>query len=230
MEFELLADSIPKLADGVLVTLELLGLSLLVGGLMALPIALARVSPNPLLHVPAYGYIFFFRATPLLVQIYLIYYGSGQFRGFLEDIGLWWVFREAYWCAIIALSLNTAGYTAEILRGGIQGVPRGQIEAGRALGMSNFLIYRLIIIPGAYRLALPAYGNEAIFLLKGTSLTSVIALFDIMGWTRTIFARTFALEIYVYAALIYLALTWLIGRVVRHVEGRLNPHQRAQSD
>lgn len=222
MDLDLLLDSIPKLMQGTVVTLEVIGVALFVGGLMALPIALARVSRNPLLFTPAYGYIFFFRATPLLVQIYLIYYGSGQFRPFLEDIGLWPIFREAFWCAVIALSLNTSAYTAEILRGGIQGVPHGAIDAGHALGMSKPLIYRRIIIPTAYRLALPAYGNEIIFMLKGSALVSVIAMFDLMGWTRTIFARTFALEIYVYAAVIYLALTWIISRGIKYVEGRLS--------
>ncbi len=225
-DLELLIDSIPKLLRGTAMTLELVGIALVVGGLLAIPIALARLSRNPFLRAPAYGYIFFFRGGPLLVQIYLVYYGSGQFREFFEQIGLWSILREAYWCAIITFALNTAAYTAEILRGGIQGVPLGEIEAARACGMSRVMIYRRIIFPRAYRLALPAYGNEIVLMLKGSALASVIALFDLMGWTRAIFARHFALEIYVYAAVIYLVLTYLISRGIKRLEYRLSPDLR----
>ena len=126
-----------------------------------------RLSPNPLLWMPVYGYILYFRGTPLLVQLFLVYYGSGQFRPFLDSIGLWVLFREAYFCAVLTLTLNTAAYTAEILRGAIQGVPRGDIEAARAVGYSGILLYRRIVLPKAFRIALPAYTNEVVFLLAG---------------------------------------------------------------
>jgi len=222
--------SLPRLMSGTLLTLELVAIAVAVGGLIAIPVALARVSRNPLLWWPAYGYIFFFRGTPLLVQIYLVYYGSGQFRPIFEDIGLWNILRDAYWCAIITLSLNTAAYTAEILRGGIQAVPYGEVEAARAAGMSRYLIYRRIIFPRAYRIALPAYGNEIIFMIKGSALVSFITLFDLMGATRAIFARTFGLEVYVYAAVIYLVLVYGVSKLVKYLEYRLSPDLRPPPD
>lgn len=228
--WDLFVSSLPKLMSGTGLTLELVVISLAIGGILAIPIALARVSRNPLLWAPAYGYIFFFRGTPLLVQIFLIYYGSGQFNEFLDGIGLWSILKNAYWCAIIALSLNTAGYTAEILRGGIQSVPHGEVEAARAAGMSRSLIYRRIIFPRAYRIALPAYGNEIIYMIKGSALVSFIALFDLMGWTRAIVARTFALEVYVYAGVIYLVLVYGVSTLIRLLEYRLSPDLRPPPD
>ncbi len=223
---QLLIDSIPKLLGGAATTLQLLVVSLLIGGLLAVPIALARLARNPAIRGPATVYISFFRGTPLLVQLYLVYYGSGQFNEFLDRIGLWVVLREAYWCAIITFSLNTAAYTAEILRGGILGVPHGEVEAARACGMSRITLYRRIILPRAYRLALPAYGNEVIFMLKGTALASIITLFDLMGTTRVIFARSFGLEVFLYAGILYLLLTWIITRGVKYLEYRWTPDLR----
>ena len=223
----LLWDSLPRLWAGLLVTLQLVGCSLAIGGALALPLALARTSFHPLLRWPAQAYVFFFRATPLLIQLFLVYYGSGQFRETFEGVGLWGVFRDAWWCALIAFSLNTAAYQAEILRGGIEGVPLGEVEAGRALGMSKALVWRRILLPGAYRIALPALGNEAILMLKASALASVITIYDLMGATRAIFARHFALEMFIYAAVLYLGLTLLLGRAVAALEARLNP-QRAR--
>lgn len=226
-DLDLLVDSLPRLFSGLWVTIQLVALSLLAGGALALPLALARTSPNPLLRWPAHGYIFFFRATPLLIQLFIVYYGSGQFRPFFEALGLWGVLREAWWCALLAFSLNTAAYQAEILRGGIEAAPAGEVEAGRALGMSRALLWRRIVLPGAYRIAVPALGNEAILMLKASALASVITLFDLMGATRAIFARHFALEMFVYAAVLYLALTLAISRGSAAIEARLNP-QRAR--
>jgi len=223
----LLADSLPRLFSGLWVTIQLVTLSLLAGGALALPLALARTARSPLLRWPAHGYIFFFRATPLLIQLFIVYYGSGQFRPFFETLGLWGVLREAWWCALLAFSLNTAAYQAEILRGGIEAAPAGEVEAGLALGMSRALLWRRIVLPGAYRIAIPALGNEAILMLKASALASVITLFDLMGVTRAIFARHFALEMFVYAAVLYLALTLVISRASAVVEARLNP-QRAR--
>ena len=223
----LLWDSLPRLWSGLLVTLQLVAISLAAGGAFALPLALARVSFNPLLRWPAQAFIFFFRATPLLIQLFLVYYGAGQFRGALEAVGLWGVLREAWWCALIAFSLNTAAYQAVILRGGIEGVPVGEIEAARALGMGRVLLWRRIVLPGAYRIALPALGNEAILMLKASALASVITIYDLMGATRAIFARHFALEMFVYAAVLYLALTFVVSRAVAALEAWLNP-QRAR--
>lgn len=229
MNLSLVVDSLPRLLDGLLVTIEITTLALLLGLIAAVPLALARVSRNPLAWMPVYGYIFYFRGTPLLVQLFLIYYGSGQFRPELEALGLWVYFREAYFCAVLTLTLNTAAYTAEIFRGAIQAVPHGEIEAARACGMSRGLLYRRIVLPKAFRLALPAYSNEVVFLFQATSLVSIITLLDLTGVARVIVARTFAVyEIYIAAGLLYLACTYLILWVFRKVEFRLSGHLRPQ--
>ncbi len=227
MDFQVVLDSIPRLLDGAWLTIELTALSVAIGLALSVPLALMRVSRNPLLWMPVYGYIFYFRGTPLLVQIFLIYYGSGQFRPLLEDAGLWIFFREPYFCAVLTLTLNTAAYTAEILRGGIMGVPHGEVEAARACGMSGALIYRRIVLPKAFRLALPAYSNEVVFLFQATSLVSIITLLDLTGIARIVVARSFAVyEIYLTAALIYLVITYGILWIFKRVEFRLFGHLR----
>ena len=227
MNLPLVLDSLPQLLGGLLVTLEITALALVLGLAAAVPLALMRVARNPLIRAPVYGFIFYFRGTPLLVQLFLIYYGSGQFRTELEALGLWIWFREAYFCAVLTLTLNTAAYTAEILRGAIQAVPHGEIEAGRAMGMSRRLLYRRIILPKAFRIALPAYSNEVIFLFQATSLVSIITLLDLTGVARVLVARTFAVyELYIAAGLLYLACTYFILWVFRRVEHRLSAHLR----
>lgn len=216
----------PKLLDGLWTTFELVSLSLIIGGILAVPVALSLLSRFVLLKWMATGYIFFFRGTPLLAQIFLIYYGSGQFRPFFEDMGLWGMFREAYWCALLAFSLNTAAYTGEILRGGIQGVPAGEIEAAKALGMSRFTIMRRIILPGAYRIALPAYGNEIILMIKASAVAMVVTILDLMGQTKRAYAQTFSFEVYLYAAALYLMLTWALSRAWKRLEDWMNPQRR----
>jgi putative lysine/arginine/ornithine/histidine/octopine transport system permease protein len=220
---QLMWDSLPNLLEGAVVTLELVFVALAIGFVLAVPVALMRTARSPLLWAPAYGYIFYFRGTPLLVQIYLTYYGLGQFEAVRESI-FWPIFREAYWCAIIAFSLNTAAYTAEIFRGAIQAVPHGEIEAARAVGMSRFLQYRRIILPSAFRLALPAYSNEVILMLKGSALASTITLLDLTGAARVIVSRTFApYEIFITAAIFYLLITYVVTRGFVWAERRLNP-------
>ena len=225
MEFGIVWSSLPQLLKGALITIELTIISVFIGLCLAVPLALMRVSPRPFLRVPAYGFIFYFRGTPLLVQIFLIYYGSGQFQEFLARIGLWTLFREAHFCAILSLTLNTAAYTAEILRGAIQAVPFGQIEAARAAGMSRGLRYRRIILPQAFRLAWPAYTNEVVFLLQSTSLVSIITVMDITGVVRVIAARSFAFyELFIAAALLYLGLVYGVLFLFRKIEFRLTRH------
>ncbi len=224
MNLEVIVDNFPKLLEGVVLTVELVALALAVGMVFALPTALMRVSPNWLLRGPAYAYIFFFRGTPLLVQIFLIYYGLGQFDAVRDSI-LWPILREPFWCAIIAFALNTGAYTAEIFRGAIEAVPRGQIEAARAFGMSRSVCYRRIILPQAWRIAMPAYGNEVILMLKGSALASTITLLDLTGMARTIIARTYMpVEIFLAAGAIYLILTFLFTNAFRLLERRLNRH------
>ncbi len=227
MAFDLVLKSLPRFLEGTLVTIEVTGLSVIIGLCLAVPLALMRVSRNPLLWMPVYGFIFYFRGTPLLVQIFLIYYGSGQFQEVLSQAGLWVFFREAHFCAILSLTLNTAAYTAEILRGAIQAVPFGEVEAARACGMSGALLYRRIILPKAFRLAWPAYTNEVVFLLQASSLVSIITLMDITGVARVIAARTFAFyEMFLTAAALYLILVYGVIFLFRKIEYRISGHLR----
>lgn len=218
LNLELMWESVPDLLGGLLVTLELTVLSLILGLALALPLAALRTARSPILWMPAYGYITFFRGTPLLVQIFLIYYGTGQFD-WIRETPLWPLLRQAYWCAILAFSLNTAAYTAEILRGAIEAVPRGETEAGLALGMSRWLVFRLISLPRAFRLALPAYGNEIILVIKSSSLASTITLLDITGVARTLVAHTYApYEVFLVAGALYLLLVLATTRLLARVE------------
>mgnify|MGYP000948615577 CR=1 FL=1 len=224
MNVDVVIANMPKLLQGAVLTLELVALSLVVGGLLALPLALMRVSGRWWLRWPAYAYVFVFRGTPLLVQIFLVYYGLGQFEAVRASV-LWPILREPYWCAIIAFALNTGAYTAEILRGAIQAVPVGEVEAAKAFGMSRALSLRRIILPRAFRIALPAYGNEVILMLKGSALASTITLLDLTGMARTIIARTYMpVEIFLAAGLVYLAITFVFVQLFRLLERRLGRH------
>jgi His/Glu/Gln/Arg/opine family amino acid ABC transporter permease subunit len=227
MDLSVIVDNLPRFASGVWVTAQLTALSVLIGLVLAVPVTLARLSPNPLVSWPAYGYMFYFRGTPLLVQIFLIYYGSGQFVPELRAIGLWQFFREPYFCAVLTLTLNTAAYTAEILRGAIRAVPFGEVEAGRAFGMSRGLMLRRVILPKAFRLALPAYTNEVIFLFQATSLVSIITVMDLTGVGRVIIAESFrTFEVWIFVGLCYLVMSYAILYVFRRLEHHLSAHLR----
>jgi octopine/nopaline transport system permease protein len=218
MNIDMILSSLPALFAGAWVTVQLVVLSLSLGFVLALAVAFGRLSSNRVISWGTGAYVFLFRSTPLLVQIFLIYYGLGQFAGIRESF-LWPVLREAYWCAIIALTLNTAAYTGEIMRGGIQAVPFGQIEAARALGMSRALLYRRIVLPQALRTILPAYGNEMIQMVQATSLASAITLIELTGAARTIASRSFQpVEMFIIAGAIYLALNFIIAQGVRWAE------------
>jgi len=225
MDTEIIIESLPRLLDGAVITMEITAISVVLGFILAIPLSVLRVSKNPFIRWPVYGFNFYFRGTPLLVQIFLIYYGSGQFQEFLSDWGLWHLFREAWFCAILSLTLNTAAYSCEIFRGGIEGVSFGEVEAARACGMSGPLLYRRIILPAALRIAWPAYTNEVVFLLQSSSLVSVITLMDITGVARVIAARSFAFyELFITAALIYLVLVYGVLFVFKRVENKILCH------
>lgn len=226
---EIIIESLPRLLGGTLITLQITALSVLIGFCLAIPLAVLRVSPRRLLNLPVYAFTFYFRGTPLLVQIFLIYYGSGQFQGFLDSVGLWSLFQSAWFCAVLSLTLNTAAYSTEIFRGGIQGVPTGEIEAARACGMSGLRLYRRIIIPRAIRIAWPAYTNEVIFLLQASSLVSIITVMDLTGVAREIAARSFAFyEIYIFAAVIYIIVVYGVLWVFKRIENRMNTYLRTE--
>lgn len=229
-DFWLVFDSLPKILTGVGLTLQLLLVSLVAGTVLAVPTVLARMSGIGLLVAPACAYVFVFRGTPLLVQIFVIYYGLPQLDWVRESV-LWLFLRDPYWCAILALTLNHGAYTAEIFRGGIQGVDRGLHEAGWALGLSRRQRFMHVTAPLALRLSLPPFGSETIGLLKGTALASTVTLMEITGVARTIVAQTFApYEIFLAAALVYLAMTLVIERGVALAERRLGRHARRSNE
>ena len=226
MNFELMIETFPKLLSGLNLTIQLVTISLFLGFCLAVGLALLRLSNNTFLSFFAKTYIFYFRGTPLLVQIFLIYYGIAQFEIIRESF-VWSFFKEAYWCGILALTLNTCAYSSEIIRGGIQSVAFGQIESAKSVGMSRFLLYRRIILPIAFRQALPAYGNEIILMVKATSLVSTITLMEVTGIARLIIAKTFSpVEIFIVAGLIYLTINFIITRLVSYCEIKLTPYLR----
>lgn len=226
MNFELMIETFPKLLSGLNLTIQLVTISLFLGFCLAVGLALLRLSNNTFLSFFAKTYIFYFRGTPLLVQIFLIYYGIAQFEIIRESF-VWSFFKEAYWCGILALTLNTCAYSSEIIRGGIQSVPFGQIESAKSVGMSGFLLYRRIILPIAFRQALPAYGNEMILMVKATSLVSTITLMEVTGIARLIIAKTFSpVEVFIVAGLIYLTINFIITRLVNFCEIKLTPYLR----
>ena len=223
MDFiDLATEWLPAFLSGAWLTVQLVVISAAVGLALAIPLALALVARTPLLRVPAYGYSLFFRGTPLLVQIFLIYFGVGQFAWIRASV-LWAVLREPYACALITFSLNAAAYAGELLRGGIRAVPRGEIEAARAIGMNRGLAYRLVILPRAFRIILPAYSNELVMLLKASSLASTITLLDLMGVARLAVAKTYAaVEFFVLAGLVYYGMTVAISHGLAQIEKRAN--------
>ena len=222
MNWRVMWDSLPELAEGALVTIELIAISGVLGLALAVPLALARVARPLWLRAGPFAYIFFFRGTPLLIQIFLVYYGVSQFDVVRESF-LWPILREAYWCAIIAFTLNTAAYTAEILRGAIQSVPEGEVEAAKAIGMGRWMRLRRVVLPRAFRIALPAYSNEVILMLKGSALASTITLLDLTGVARTLIAKTYMpIELFLAAGLFYLAITAVVLQGFRFVEKRMH--------
>jgi len=210
--------------EGLGVTLALVVISIAIGAVLSIPVAYARMSRNSVLSGLAYAYVYFFRGTPLIAQTFLIYYGVGSFRPELEAVGLWGFFREAWNCAILAFSLNTAAYQAEILRGAIESVPKGQWEAASSLGLHKFETLRKIILPQAMIVALRPYGNEIILMIKGSAIVAIITVYDLMGQTRYIYARSFDFQSYLWAALIYFAIVEALRNVIEWIERRLTRH------
>lgn len=226
LDFAFLGETFATLVGGIPLTLQLTALSVATGGVLAFVLALMRASGHPLLDLPARFYIFAFRGTPLLVQIYIIYYGLSQFPVLRQSV-LWPFLREAYWCAAIALALNTAAYSAEVIRGGLNAVPAGQIEAARSFGMSRGLAFRRIILPLAIRQMLPAYSNEIILMVKATALASTITLMEITGIAAKLISQSYRpVEVFVCAGAIYLALNFVIARIFTMLQYALTPEKR----
>ena len=225
MDFELMINSFPKLLNAAVVTLKLLSVSLIVGLFIGLLFAILRLNKNVFINKFAYGYSYVFRGTPLLVQIFIIYFGLGQIES-LRSSFLWVILKEPYWCAIIAFALNTGAYTSEILRSAFQTIKPGIIEAGKSLGISNKIIFYKIQIPIAIRQSLPAYGNEIILMMKGTSLASTVTLMDLTGVAKYIISTTFKpIEVFIVAGGIYLFMTFIIHNVIKYLEKKYSFQQ-----
>ncbi len=210
MSWETFIKWLPSFLDGAWLTLQLVGVSVIAGLILALPLGIARSSRHFPVRALPYAYIFFFRGTPLLVQLFLVYYGLAQFD-VVRQGPLWPYLRDPYWCAIITMTLHTAAYIAEIIRGAIQNVPAGEVEAARALGMSRRQTLWHIILPRATRIGLPAYSNEVILMLKASALASTITLLELTGMARKIAARTYLHEeMFLTAGLIYLLIAFVL--------------------
>jgi arginine/ornithine transport system permease protein len=217
MDFSLIIDSLPIYFSGLWTTIWLVALALISGLMIAIPLAVARNTKNPLIYLPAWGYIYFFRGTPLLVQLYLIYYGMDQF--FPVKDTLW---EYAWFCALISFMLNTSAYTAEIIRGAINGLPKGEVEAARAYGMSKWQAFKRIILPSALRRALPAYSNEVIFMIHGSAVAGIVTIMDLTGAARLVNSRYYApFESFLTAGLFYMSLTFTVIWLFKRAEHKL---------
>ncbi|MBN9306934.1 MAG: ABC transporter permease [Devosia sp. 67-54] len=226
MNLEFIGQTLVTLLAGIPITLELAALAIAGGALLGFAIALMRLSQHPFLYVSAWLYVQIIRSTPLLVLLFLIYYGLGQFSA-LRSSFLWPVLKQAYWCAVIALVINGSAFAAEIFRGGLLSVGRKEVEAARACGMSGILLYRRIVFPLAIRQALPAYSNEMVAMVKATSLASLVTLMDVTGIAASIASSTYQpIPVFVAAGAIYLLINTLLTRAVRALEYRLTPHLR----
>lgn len=218
-----------RIAQGFVVTIELVVASILIGAAISVPVAAGRLSQRRLVGAIAFSFSYFFRGTPLVAQTFLIYYGAGQFSSALRAAGMWWLFRDAFNCAVLAFALNTAAYQAEILSGAIRNMPRGQREGAAALGLHTWLTFRKIILPQALVSALRPYGNEVILMTKASSIASIITVLDLMGETRFVFSKTYDLSFYFWAALFYLATVEVVSHAINLIEKRLTRHIRPLS-
>ena len=214
----------PLYMSGLGVTLALVVSSMIIGSVLSVPIAYARMSRNRILNMFAYAYVYFFRGTPLLAQTFLVYYGLGSFKAELESVGLWSFFRDAWYCGVFAFSLNTAAYQAEILRGAIESVPRGQWEGAESLGLHKLQILWKVVLPQALIVGLRPYGNEFILMIKASAIVAIITVYDLMGETRRAYAQTFDFQTYIWAGLIYLSIVETLRHFVDWVERRITIH------
>ncbi|OCJ05885.1 amino acid ABC transporter permease [Agrobacterium sp. 13-626] len=214
----------PRFLHGLWITVTLVGYSFILGAILSIPLALARMSKSKILNSLTYGYVYLFRGTPLLAQIFIVYYGFPQARGFLDYIGLWWFFRDPFNCGLFAITLNTAAYQAEIVRGAIQSVHRGQSEAAASLGLHKLVTFYNVIMPQALIVALRPYGNEIILLIKSSATVSIITVYDLMGETRYAFSQTYDYQAYLWAAIFYLSIVEVMRNGWARMEGYLTRH------
>jgi polar amino acid transport system permease protein len=216
----------PRLIDGLLVTGKLVAISFTLGALLGLVLALGRLSNNSLARKLSAAYIYFFRGSPLLAQLFMLYYGLGSFKGFWQDIGMWWFFRDAWFCTLLAFTLNTAAYQAEIFRGSLLAVAQGQHEAARALNLKRSTTFFKIILPQSLIVAIGPLGNELILMVKASAIASLVTIYDLMGVTKLAFSRSFDFQTYLWAAVLYLLIVEVIRRSLKLIEARLGRHLR----
>lgn len=221
---EFFARYAPAYLQGLGTTLALVIISMVAGALLSLPVTYGRMSDNRLLSGLAYCYVYSFRGTPLLVQVYLVYYGLGSFRVQLESVGLWWFFRDAFNCGVFAFALNTAAYQAEILRGAIESVPKGQWEGAASLGLHRLQTLRTVILPQAIIVALRPYGNELVLMIKASAIVAIITVYDLMGNAKLAYAKSFDFQAYVWVAIVYLVMVEILRHGVEWIERRITIH------
>ena len=215
-----------KFIGGFFVTIKLVALSYTVGFFLSIMITFAWRSKHSLLSLPARIYIYFFRGSPLLAQLFLFYYGIGSFSVFWKSVGLWWFFQSSWWCCLFIFSLNTSAYQAEIFRGSMQSVPTGQYEAAKALGLSRKTTFIRVILPQSMIMALRPLGNEFILMIKASAVASLVTVYDLMGVAKLAYSRTFDFQVYIWAAVLYLIIVEIVRRLIGMTERRLTRHLR----
>lgn len=218
MNYNLIYESFFQILKGLSTSLEIILLSLMLGLIFSIVIVIMRLSKNMLLNTFSRSFIFIIRGTPLLVQIYFIYYGLAQFPAVRDSI-VWIVLKEPFWCGVLALTINTAAYTSEIIRSGLNSIIKGQIESATAFGMTKFMAFKRILLPQAIRQSIPAYSNEIILMIKASSLVSIITIMEMTGIARKIISKTFApIEVFIAAGIIYLILNYLVTEIFKKIE------------
>lgn len=214
----------PRFIDGLLVTGKLVAISFSLGALLGLLIALGRLSTYRWVRGFTGVYVYFFRGSPLLVQLFMLYYGLGSFKGFWQEVGLWWFFRDTWLCTLLAFTLNTAAYQAEIMRGALTAIAPGQREASQTLGLSRWTTLRKVILPQSLLVAIGPLGNELVLMIKASSIASLVTIYDLMGVTKLAFSRTFDFQIYLWAAVLYLVIVEVVRRALKRLERSLSKH------
>ncbi len=213
-----------QMLSGVWVTAKLVGISFTLGMALGLLLSFARTSRLVVLRRSSAAFIYVFRGSPLLAQLFLLYYGLGSLRAVWEGLGLWWLFRDSWYCALLAFTLNTAAYQAEIFRGSFAAVATGQHEAARALGLSPRTRFFRVIWPQSLLIAIGPLGNELILLVKASAIASLVTVYDLMAVAKLGFSRTFNFQFYLWAAVLYLVVVEVLRRVLQRIDRRLGRH------
>ncbi len=231
VDWPVITTSLPDFAQGLRVCLTLLIISVGTGFMLSVPLAVARVSSRRWLAWPVAACTYVFRGTPLLVQLFVIYYGLAQFEA-VRQSAAWPLLREAWFCAWLAFALNTTAYTTEIFAGALRATPHGEVEAARAYGLKGFRLYSRVLLPGALRRALPQYGNEVVGMMHATAVASTVTLVDVTRVARDLYANhLLPVEAFGTAAVIYGGLTLLLVGTFKLLERRylrhLQPERRA---